>query len=89
MRMLPLVRDRYRIYALSHSPDRFARMRDSGVMPILGDLDRAATLAPLAGLATDVVHTAPPQPRGKRDFAPRASSLRWRRAKVYHSNSST
>jgi nucleoside-diphosphate-sugar epimerase len=68
MRMLPLVRDRYRIYALSHSPDRFARMRESGVVPILGDLDRAATLAPLAGLATDVVHTAPPQPRGKRDL---------------------
>jgi nucleoside-diphosphate-sugar epimerase len=68
MRMLPLVRDRYRIYALSHSSDRFARMRESGVVPILGDLDRAATLAPLAGLATDVVHTAPPQPRGKRDL---------------------
>jgi nucleoside-diphosphate-sugar epimerase len=68
MRMLPFVRDRYRIYALSHSPDRFARMRESGVVPILGDLDRAATLAPLAGLATDVVHTAPPQPRGKRDL---------------------
>jgi nucleoside-diphosphate-sugar epimerase len=68
MRMLPFVRDRYRIYALSHTPDRFARMRESGVVPILGDLDRAATLAPLAGLATDVVHTAPPQPRGKRDL---------------------
>lgn len=34
MRMLPLVRDRYRIYALSHSPERFARMRESGVVPI-------------------------------------------------------
>jgi nucleoside-diphosphate-sugar epimerase len=68
MRMLPLVRDRYRIYALSHSPDRFSRMRESGVVPILGDLDRPATLAPLAGLATDVIHTAPPQPRGKRDL---------------------
>jgi nucleoside-diphosphate-sugar epimerase len=68
MRMLPLVRARYRLYALSHSPERFARLRALGVTPILGDLDRAATLVPLAGLATDVVHAAPPQLRGTRDL---------------------
>ena len=68
LRMLPLVRDRYRIYALSHSPERLAGLRALGVTPILGDLDRAATLAPLAGLATDVVHAAPPQLRGTRDL---------------------
>lgn len=68
MRMLPLVRDRYRIYALSHTPERFGRLRELGVIPILGDLDHADSLAPLAGLATDVVHSAPPQPRGHRDL---------------------
>lgn len=68
MRMLPHVRDRYRIYALSHSPERFPRLRELGVVPLLGDLDDAATLAPLAGLATDVVHSAPPQSRGLRDW---------------------
>lgn len=68
MRMLPLVRERYRIYALSHTPERFARLRELGVIPLLGDLDRAASLAPLAGLATDVIHSAPPQPRGRRDL---------------------
>jgi nucleoside-diphosphate-sugar epimerase len=68
MRMLPFVRDRYRIYALSHSPERFARLRELGVVPLHGDLDYAESLAPLAGLATYVVHSAPPQPRGRRDL---------------------
>lgn len=68
LRMLPLVRDRYRLYALSHSPERYARLRELGVIPVPGDLDRAATLAPLAGLATDIVHAAPPPPRGDRDL---------------------
>jgi len=68
MRMLPFVRDRYRIYALSHTPARFERLRELGVIPIHGDLDRADTLAPMAGLATDIVHSAPPQPRGQRDL---------------------
>ncbi|HWI13215.1 MAG TPA: NAD-dependent epimerase/dehydratase family protein, partial [Burkholderiales bacterium] len=68
MRMVPLVRDRYRIYALSHTPERFEQLRVLGVIPIHGDLDRADTLAPIAGLATDIVHSAPPQPRGPRDL---------------------
>jgi nucleoside-diphosphate-sugar epimerase len=68
LRMLPLVSDRCRIYALSHTPERFARLRELGVIPIPGDLDRAETLAPLAGLAMDVVHSAPPQPHGSRDL---------------------
>lgn len=68
VRMLPLVRDRYRVYALSHTPARFSQLRELGVIPIPGDLDDAATLGSLAGLATDVVHAAPPQPRGQRDL---------------------
>jgi len=68
LRMLPLVRGRYRIYALSHSPERYAQLRALGVTPIPGDLDRAASLAPLAGLATDVVHSAPPPQSGTRDM---------------------
>ena len=36
-------------------------------MPIVGDLDDAASLARLAHLAPDVVHLAPPQPDGATD----------------------
>lgn len=68
LRMLPLVRGRYRIYALSHSPERYAQLRALGVTPVPGDLDRVTSLAPLAGLATDVVHAAPPQQDGMRDL---------------------
>jgi nucleoside-diphosphate-sugar epimerase len=68
LRMLPLVRDRYRVYALSRSPKRHARLRELGVIPVPGDLDDASTLTALAGLATDVAHCAPPQPMGPRDL---------------------
>jgi nucleoside-diphosphate-sugar epimerase len=68
LRMLPLVRARYRLYALSHSPERHARLRELGVVPVPGDLDDASTLAALAGLATDVAHCAPPRPDGARDL---------------------
>lgn len=68
LRMLPFLRGRYRIYALSHSPERYAHLRALGVTPIPGDLDHAASLAPLAGLATDVVHSAPPESSGMRDL---------------------
>src|SRR5688572_1998671 len=66
-RMVPLLRSRCRIYALSHSPQRVAQLRALGVTPILGDLDRPESLLPLAGLAHDVVHFAPPPERGVRD----------------------
>jgi nucleoside-diphosphate-sugar epimerase len=65
--MVPLLRRRSRIYALSHSPQRLAPLRAIGVTPIPGDLDRPASLGPLAGLAHEVVHFAPPPDRGARD----------------------
>ncbi len=66
-RMVPLLRGRYRIYALSRDPRRFAALRALGVTPIRGDLDAPGSLAALAGLAHDVVHFAPPPDRGVRD----------------------
>jgi nucleoside-diphosphate-sugar epimerase len=36
-------------------------------MPIVGNLDDPASLAGLAGIAHDVLHSAPPPPRGARD----------------------
>ena len=51
---LPLVR------ALTSSPDKCAALRAMGITPLLGNLDDAASLRRLAGLAPRVVHLAPP-----------------------------
>ena len=67
LRMIPLIRGRYRIYALSHSPQRFAALRALGVTPVRGDLDDPQSLDVIAGLAHDVVHFAPPPNRGVHD----------------------
>jgi nucleoside-diphosphate-sugar epimerase len=65
--MVALVRGRYRVYALSRSPQQFAALRLLGIIPVRGDLDQPDTLAAIAGLAHDVVHFAPPPGRGVHD----------------------
>ena len=67
LRALALLRERYRIYALTRNRDRMPVLRAHGVVPITGDLDDAASLSGLAGIAHDVLHSAPPPPRGTRD----------------------
>jgi nucleoside-diphosphate-sugar epimerase len=67
MRMLHLLRGRYRLYALSRSPQRHALLRSHGITPLPGDLDRPDSLARLAGLPHDVLHFAPPPSAGERD----------------------
>jgi nucleoside-diphosphate-sugar epimerase len=66
-RMVPLLAGRWRVYALARDPRRFPLLRELGVTPVRGDLDRPETLAPLAGLAHDVAHLAPPPEHGARD----------------------
>ncbi|QXL85161.1 NAD-dependent epimerase/dehydratase family protein [Comamonas sp. NLF-1-9] len=61
-----------RVLALSASPERRQALRAAGVVPLAGNLDDAASLARLAGLATRVLHLAPPAPRGRRDARTRA-----------------
>ena len=51
---------RARLYALTSSPDRTAALREAGLTPLLGNLDEPASLQRLAGLATRVLHLAPP-----------------------------
>ncbi|MFD0668992.1 SDR family oxidoreductase [Ramlibacter sp. MAHUQ-53] len=51
---------RARLLALSSSPARAPLLRAAGITPLAGNLDQPATLARLAGLATRVVHLAPP-----------------------------
>jgi nucleoside-diphosphate-sugar epimerase len=49
-----------RVLALTSSPARIPALRDQGITPLTGNLDAPATLRRLAGLATHVVHLAPP-----------------------------
>ena len=67
LRAVPLLRDRYRIYALTHDRERMPVLRAHGVLPIAGNLDDPASLHGLAGIAHDVLHCAPPPDHGTRD----------------------
>lgn len=67
MRLLPLVRAHFRVFALTSNPDRRAELRAAGAIPLVADLDRPETLARLRGLARHVLHLAPPQSEGMLD----------------------
>lgn len=54
------LRGRLQLVALTSSADRMAALRAAGIRPLLGNLDDSATLRRLAGLATRVLHLAPP-----------------------------
>ena len=55
---------RVQLLALTSSPERRAELRALGIRPLQGDLDDAATLRRLSGLATRVLHLAPPPGEG-------------------------
>lgn len=83
---------RMRVLALTSSPERMAELRQLGAQPLRGNLDDAATLRRLAGLATQVLYLAPPPQAGTQDTRTRAlvRALRLRtppRALVYVSTS--
>lgn len=67
MRLLPLLRGRYRVFAVTSQPARCAELRALGAVPLVADLDQPATLRRLAGLARTVVHLAPPPAQGAQD----------------------
>ncbi|HEU4843799.1 MAG TPA: SDR family oxidoreductase [Burkholderiaceae bacterium] len=71
MRLLPLLRTQFRLFALTSQPGRCAALRALGAVPLVADLDRPATVRRLAGLAQYVVHLAPPQSDGARDLRTR------------------
>lgn len=52
------------VLALTSSPSRVADLRALGIRPLLGNLDDAATLRRLSGVATRVLHLAPPPGEG-------------------------
>jgi nucleoside-diphosphate-sugar epimerase len=67
VRVVRLLRGRWRILALTSNPARRAELRAAGAVPLLGNLDAASTLARLAGLADAVLHLAPPPSAGAKD----------------------
>jgi nucleoside-diphosphate-sugar epimerase len=77
LRVAHLLNHRAKIYALSHSPQRYAELRAAGVVPIPGNLDDRNSLSRVAGLADAVLHFAPPPGSGVVDGS---AALRIRRA---------
>ena len=72
LRVARAVAGRARLLALTSSPGRMTMLRQQGITPLLGNLDAPATLGRLAGIATRVVHLAPPPPEGTGDPRTRA-----------------
>ncbi|HLO93419.1 MAG TPA: NAD-binding protein, partial [Burkholderiaceae bacterium] len=68
MRVLRRLPAGWGVYALSSSPSRREALRAAGAVPLMGDLDDARTLRRLAGLATHVLHLAPPPASGAQDL---------------------
>ena len=58
--------------AVTPSPQRIGELRERGIRPLLANLDDPASLRRLAGLATRVVHLAPPPGEGWTDPRTRA-----------------
>ncbi len=67
MRLLPLLARRFRIFAVTRSSSQQAKVRAAGAIPLQVNLDHAASLACLAGLADRVIHLAPPPGAGPLD----------------------
>lgn len=68
MRLLPLLLDRFRVFAVTSSAGRCDALRAAGAIPIVADLDvPSANLARIGRLAQVVVHLAPPRPEGTHD----------------------
>jgi nucleoside-diphosphate-sugar epimerase len=60
LRAARLLRGRVQLLALSSQPDRAEQLRQAGLTPLIGNLDDPQRIARLAGIATRVLHLAPP-----------------------------
>ncbi|CAM5795295.1 SDR family oxidoreductase [Rhizobacter fulvus] len=67
LRVVRLLRGRWRVLALTSDPARRVELRAAGAMPLVGNLDAPPTLARLAGVADAVLHLAPPPGSGATD----------------------
>jgi nucleoside-diphosphate-sugar epimerase len=67
LRLLPILRDRFRIFAVTSQVVRQDVLRAAGAIPIIADLDQPSSLARLAHLSRMIVHLAPPSLHGIKD----------------------
>ena len=73
LRVAQVLSGRVRLLALTSSAQRTDELRARGITPLRGNLDAPASLRRLAGLATRVLHLAPPPTEGWGD--PRTLAL--------------
>ncbi len=73
-----------KVMALTSSPSRVTELRAWGITPIVGNLDTPATLARLAGIATHVVHMAPPPSEGLAARHEGQAAQWWRDPRTQH-----
>lgn len=67
LRIVSRLAGRFRLFALTSTVARAPLLRAAGVLPIVGDLDRRASLWRLRGLAPQLIHLAPPGNAGTDD----------------------
>lgn len=77
LRAAALLQSRTRVLALTSSPQRVPLLRQRGITPLSGNLDDGASLRRLAGVATRVLHLAPPPTEGVSEWwiDPRTAAL--------------
>ena len=67
LRTAALLRGRVRLYGLTRRPEDIVRLRQRGIVPIVGDLDRYHSLERLRAAPFAVLHFAPPPGDGRDD----------------------
>jgi len=73
LRVAALLKHSARVLALTSSSSKTAFLQTRGITPLLGNLDQDDTLRRLSGVATHLVHMAPPPLQGSTD--PRTQAL--------------
>src|SRR5207248_8196923 len=73
LRTAQLLRGRVRLYGLTRRPGDTPKLAERGIVPIVGDLDRYASLDRLRAAPFAVLHFAPPPAEGRDD--PRTAHL--------------
>ena len=72
VRAAGLLKNAGRVYALTSSESRVAHLQQQGIAALRGNLDEPASLRRLGGVATHIIHMAPPPLQGRSDPRTRA-----------------
>ncbi|MBL79908.1 MAG: NAD(P)-dependent oxidoreductase [Nitrosomonadaceae bacterium] len=67
LRSTTLLHSHYRLVGLCRYPENAPKLRQHGIIPITGDLDKPRTLNKISGIAHAILYLAPPPNHGKRD----------------------